>query len=141
MDLEIGSNRYRNTDGTVEIEGVPQFEVSLPKAEGPIALNGVLYDTVGRVILKLVGSAIAFNERRAFELTKTPTGVTLKNLETGKQTLRVELKEPGVVCFKEGEFLTVRAHQMTITPTEWRLDKHRMSGKDSDLGGKPVAIG
>ena len=26
MDLEVGSNLYRNTDGTIEIEGVPQIQ-------------------------------------------------------------------------------------------------------------------
>ena len=26
MNMEIGSNVYRNTDGTVEVEGVPQLD-------------------------------------------------------------------------------------------------------------------
>jgi len=29
MDLEVGSNLYQNTDGTIEIEGVPQIQVAL----------------------------------------------------------------------------------------------------------------
>ncbi len=28
MDIEIGSNLYRNSNGTIEIEGVPQIEVA-----------------------------------------------------------------------------------------------------------------
>ena len=29
MDVEVGSNLYRNTDGMIEIEGVPQIQVAL----------------------------------------------------------------------------------------------------------------
>ena len=29
MDVDVGSNVYRNTDGMIEIEGVPQIEVAL----------------------------------------------------------------------------------------------------------------
>ena len=28
MDLEVGSNVYRNTDGTIEVEGVPLIQVA-----------------------------------------------------------------------------------------------------------------
>src|SRR2546427_2157 len=72
MDVEIGSNLYRNTDGAVEIEGVPQLMLALRRPGGPLLVNFVLYDNVGRVVAKVVDSTIAFNERRAYELTKLP---------------------------------------------------------------------
>ena len=59
MDLEIGSNLYRNTDGTVEVEGVPQMTVALRKPEGPLFVNFVLFDQVGRVLMKVVDSTMA----------------------------------------------------------------------------------
>ena len=34
MDVEVGSNVYRNTDGMIEIEGVPQIEVALKPDHG-----------------------------------------------------------------------------------------------------------
>ena len=54
MDLEIGSNLYRNTDGTVEVEGVPQMTVGLRKPEGPLLVNFVMFDQVGRVVMTVV---------------------------------------------------------------------------------------
>jgi hypothetical protein len=141
MDIEIGSHLYRNTDGTVEVEGVPQITLTLPKPGGPLLINFITYDETGRVIAKVVDSALQFNERRAHELTRTRTSLTLKNLETGKVVLRAELKEDGRVTLREGEFRTVRGHILQISPTEWRVEKKKMSGGQTDLEGKSAAIG
>ncbi|MEW6545075.1 MAG: hypothetical protein AB1411_15885 [Nitrospirota bacterium] len=141
MDIEIGSHLYRNTDGTVEVEGVPQITLTLPKPGGPLLINFITYDEAGRVIAKVVDSALQFNERRAHELTRTRTSLTLKNLETGKVVLRAELKEDGRVTLREGEFRTVRGHILQISPTEWRVEKKKMSGGQTDLEGKSAAIG
>jgi hypothetical protein len=141
MDLEIGSNLYRNTDGMLEIEGVPQIMIALRKPGGPLLVNFVVFDNVGRVEAKMVDSTMAFNERRAHELTRTPTGLVMKHSESGKVVLQVELKESGRVVVQKGEFLTVKGHLLEISPVEWRLEKRRMSGGDTDLKGGAVLIG
>lgn len=141
MDMEIGSNLYRNTDGTVEIEGVPQLTVSLRKPEGPLLVNFVLFDETGRVCAKVVESTMAFNERRAHELTRTPSSMLLKHSESGKIVLDMALKEPDRVVVKIGEFYTMKGHTLEITPTEWRVQKRRMSGGDTDLHGGAVTLG
>ena len=141
MDLEIGSNLYRNTDGMLEIEGVPQIMIALRKPGGPLLINFVVFDNVGRVTAKVVDSTMAFNERRAHELTRTPTGLVMKHSESGKVVLQVELKESGRVVVQKGEFLTVKGHLLEISPVEWRLEKRRMSGGDTDLKGGAVLIG
>lgn len=141
IDLEIGSNLYKNCDGTVEIEGVPQVEVALAKPEGPLKVTCVLYDQSGRLMVKVVDSTMAFNERRAHDLIRTPTSLVIKNTETGKVVLHMELKAPGRVVFKQGEMCTIKGHLLQVSPTEWRIEKRQMSGKESDLQGKAVAIG
>ena len=141
MDVEIGSNLYRNTDGMLEIEGVPQIMIALRKPGGPLLVNFVVFDNVGRVEAKMVDSTMAFNERRAHELTRTPTGLVMKHSESGKVVLQVELKESGRVVVLKGEFLTVKGHLLEISPVEWRLEKRRMSGGDTDLKGGAVLIG
>ena len=141
MDIEIGSNVYRNTDGTIEVEGVPQLAVMLRKPEGPPLVNFVTFDDAGRVTLKMVDSTLAFNERRAFELVKTPAGLKLTQRESGKVILHLELKAPNVVVVKQGNFITVKGHTMEISTSEWKVDKRRMSGSTADVKGGAVAIG
>jgi hypothetical protein len=141
MDIEIGSNLYCNTDGTVEIEGVPQIALTLKSPTGPLLVNFVQFDQVGRVIVKVVDSTMAFNERRAHELTTSATSLLLKNTESGKVVLHVELKQGGRILFRQGNVLTVKGHALEISQSEWRIEKHQMSGKEIDLDGKAVAIG
>ncbi len=141
MDVEVGAHLYRNTDGTVEIEGVPQITFSVPKPGGPVLLNFVLFDAVGKIILKVVDSTFAFNERRAYEMTKTPTSVTITQPETGQVVLHVELKANGRVALRKGNFLTLKGHRLEVLPTEWRIERSRVTEGETDLQGKPVVIG
>ena len=50
MDVEVGSNLYRNSDGTIEIEGVPQIQVTQHPSTGALLVNFALFDTteIGR---------------------------------------------------------------------------------------------
>ena len=141
MDIEIGSNVYRNSDGTIEVEGVPQLTVVLRKPEGPPLVNFITFDDTGRVTSKMVESTLAFNERRAFELAKTPVGLKLTHTESGKVVLHLEVKAPNSVVVKQGSFITIKGHTMEITTAEWKVDKRRMSGSATDVKGGAVAIG
>lgn len=141
MNLEIGTNVYRNTDGTVEVEGVPQLTVTLPKPEGPPLVNFVTFDSGGRMTSKMVESTMQFNERRALDLAKTPAGIKLTHTETGKVILHVEMKSPDYVVIKQANFITVKGHTLDVSLVEWRIDKRRMSGTETDVKGGAVAIG
>lgn len=141
MDLEIGSNLYRNTDGTVEVEGVPQMTIGLRKPEGPLIVTFVLFDQVGRVVLKVVDSTMAFNERRAHELEKTATRFQLKNVESGKVVVLMEVKQPGRVTITQGDWVTIKGHRMEILPHEWRLEKLKKAAGDVDMKGGVVTLG
>ncbi len=141
MDLEIGSNVYRNTDGIVECEGLAQLELTLRKPDGPLMVNFVVFDEVGRVTAKVVSSSMAFNERRALELSRTPTSLVITRGEGGKVILQVELVAPDRVAIRKGEFITAKGHVLEITSTEWRVGKQRMSGKETDVKGRSVEIG
>ena len=141
MDLEIGSNLYRNTDGTVEVEGVPQMTIGLRKPEGPLVVTFVMFDQVGRVIMKVVDSTMAFNERRAHELEKTATRFALKHVESGKAVIVMEVKQPGRVTVTQGDWVTIKGHRMEILPHEWRLDKLKKAREDLDVKGGPVRLG
>ncbi len=141
MDVVIGSNVFRNTDGTVEVQGVPQIEIELRNPEGPLFVNFVLFDEKGRLIAKIVKSSMSFNELGVYDLSRTPTSLTVTHRQSGKVVLQVDLKEPGRVVIPRGEFITARGHQMEITPAEWRIGKSRSSNADNDLQGEVVAIG
>ena len=139
MDLEVGSNLYQNTDGTIEIEGVPQIQVVVkPNA---LLINFAVFDANGKMTAKLVDSTLMFNDRRAYEVTKAPSRVTLTHLESKNVVLQMEVKKPDLVAFTKGEFHSVKGHLLEVSPTEWKVDKQRSSGTTQDVQGGAVKIG
>jgi len=141
MDLQIGSTLYRNTDGTLVIEGVPQMTFALKKPGGPLLVNFIGFDEVGRVQVKVVDSVLAFNERRAYELTKGAATLELKNTESDKVLFHLEITAGDRVVFKQGEFRTLKAHLCQVSPTEWTVDRQQKSGGEVDQQGKSVEMG
>lgn len=141
MDVEIGSNLYRNTNGMIAIEGVPQIEVAIKPSTGTLLVNFALFDGVGKMIAKLSDSTLMFNERRAYEVSKTAKSVALKQIDSGKIILQMELRTPETVAITKGEFHTVKGHVIQVTPTEWKIDKLRSSGTRHDMRGGEVVLG
>ncbi len=141
MDLEIGSNLYRNTDGTIEIEGVPQIQVALKPKTGDLLVNFALFDAVGKVTAKLVDSTLMINERRAYEVNKSPKSLRLSHPASGTIILQMDVKASEVVAFTQGEFHTIKGHVIHVSPSEWKIDKRRVSGITLDVTGGSVALG
>ena len=141
MDIEIGSNLFRNTNGSVVIEGVPHFQVAVKPSTGTLLLNVAIFDQTGRMVAKVVDSTLAFNERAAYSLNKADGTVELKEQESGAMVLRLKRSASGRVAIDQGQFWTIKGHQCTITPTECKIDKHTVSKEETDAKGGSVAIG
>jgi hypothetical protein len=141
MDVEVGSNLYRNSDGTIEIEGVPQIQVAQHPSTGALLVNFALFDSNGRMLAKVVDSTMMFNERRAYDLSKTRKSVAVKEATSGKVLLQLDLKAPDVVSFSKGEFHTMKGHLLEVSAKEWKIEKQRKSGQTHDAKGGAVSIG
>ena len=141
MDVEVGSNLYQNTDGTVEIEGVPLLQIALKPSSKDLLVTFALFDEHGKMKAKLVDSTLMFNEQRGYEITKAPSKVTLTHTESRKTVLQVELKQPDVVALTKGAFHTMKGRLLVISPTEWVIDKQRSNGARQDMQGGAVKLG
>jgi hypothetical protein len=141
MDVEVGSNLYRNTDGTIEVEGIPQIQVALKPTTGALLVNFALFDAGGKVTAKLVDSTLMINEKRAYEVNKTPKSLRLTHSASGTVILQMDLKGPDVVAFTKGEFHTIKSHVIQVSPAEWKIDKLCVSGTTQDLKGGSVVLG
>ena len=141
MDIEVGSNLFRNTNGAVNIEGVPHLTLETKPSNGALLLNIALFDQSGRFVAKVVDSTLAFNERRAYELSKTPTSVEIKESEVGTVVFRVARQSPERLTIDQGKFWTIKGHLCTITPNECRIDKHTITKQETDAKGGPAALG
>jgi len=141
MDVEVGSNLYRNSDGTIEIEGVPQIQLAQHPSTGALLVNFALFDSNGRMLAKVVDSTMMFNERRAYDLNKTAKSVAVKEAASGKILLQLDMKASDVVSFSKGEFHTMKGHLLEVSAKEWKIDKQKKSGLTHDAKGGAVSIG
>ncbi len=141
MDFEVGPNLYRNSDGTIEIEGVPQIRVAQHPSTGALLVDFAVFDSSGRMLAKVVGSTMMFNERRAFDLSKTAKGLAVKEVSSGKVLLDLDVKTPDLVSFSRGEFHTMKGHLLKVSPKELQIDKQTTSGLVCDAKGGAVSIG
>lgn len=141
MDVEVGSNLYRNTDGMIEIEGVPQIQVALKPRTGDLLVTFALFNAEGKVTAKLVDSTLMINERRAYEVTRTPQSLLLTHPASRTIILQINVKAPDVVAFTKGEFHTIKGHVIQVSPVEWKIDTLRVSETTHDLNGGSVLLG
>lgn len=141
MDVEVGSNLYRDSDGIIEIEGVPQIQVTQHPSTGALLVNFALFDSSGRMLAKVVDSTMMYNERRAYDLSKTAKSVAVKETASGKILLQLDARAPDVVSFSKGEFHTMKGHLLEVSAKEWKIDKQRKSGLTQDAKGGAVSIG
>ncbi len=141
MDVEIGSNLFRNSDGVVEVEGLPQIEFVLRNSGGPLMVNFVVFDENGKLLAKVVNSTMAFNESSIHALERTPTSIKLTRESSGKVVLQAYLKESDRVVVPQAEFVTIRGHLLEVSSVEWRIGEKRASQGDEDVKGGPVVIG
>jgi len=141
MDIQIGQHLYRNTDGTIEIQGALQMEIELRGTNAPPRLNFALFDTSGKIPAKLMNSAFTINEGSAYSLTKSPNSIVITHPESGTEVLNLSVESENKVVISQGKFYTLKGHPITITPNEWNIEKITVKEGETDMKGKPVSLG
>ena len=139
MDIQIGAHLYRNSNGTIEVEGVPQIDIE-PRASGGFPkVNFALFEN-GKMPAKLTNSTLAINESQAYALERSPTSLVMRHQDSGKEILNMTLEENGRLVISRGEFYTLKGHTLTITPLEWTLEKTTVKEGETDVQGKAVPL-
>lgn len=141
MDIEVGSNLYRNSDGTIMIDGVPHIQISRHPSTGALLVNFALFDENGRMLAKVVDSALMFNERRAYNLNKTTRQVSMTESATGTVLLHLDMMESGRIRFLKGTFYTMKGRLLEVSEKEWKIGKQARSNQTIDANGGAVVIG
>lgn len=141
MDIQIGQHVYRNTDGTIEIEGALQIEITLRGGGAPPQLNFAIFDAVGKIPGKLMSSNFTVNEGSAYSLSKSPTSIVITHPESGTEVLNIAVESENKVVISKGKFHSLKGHTVTITPEDWTIEKTTVTKGETDMKGKGVSLG
>ena len=141
MDVKVGPHWYRNSNGIVEIEGLPQIELEWRKTGGvPIRVNFVVFDQYGVMHAKVERNSLTINEQAAYDLKRSEKGLILTTNNGKKRVLAINVSDTNQVEIPEGEFYTLKGHLLTITPQQWSVEKTIERSGESDMEGKAVAM-
>jgi hypothetical protein len=142
MDVKVGPHWYRNSNGIVEIEGLPQIELQLRKTGGsPVRVNFAIFDNIGKLHAKIEANSLVINQQGAYQLERVENGLVLTNRGDKKRVLAINVTGTDQVEIPEGEFYTLKGHLLKITPNEWTVEKTTEKSGETDVKGQAVAVG
>lgn len=149
MELNLGSNNLRNTNGVLKLQGKEQLVVEY--AGSQILLTMDFYDAAGAQIAHLRRNRWAFNSREQFVLqTSSPAlaaiseGAWLKIFErvTGAVTLEIVAHAEGRLDLVNGRFYSHTGDLVELTPHVCRVGKAlSLFGDIRECRGGAVVLG
>ena len=151
MELNIGSNIFRNANGVVKVQEKEQIVLQIGTEEHRLFVTMDLYDAVGHHIAHLRRNSWAFNDKNRFEIRTSPTSESLfafpvclkvMDTQTKEPILEISLVEKSTVHIPQGRVFSHRGQLLEITPHCWRFPgKPTMFGSVQDVRGGVIAIG
>ncbi len=149
MEINVGSNNLRNTNGVIKLHGKEQLVIEQTPTQ--ILLTMDFYDANAGQLAHLRRNRWAFNDHERFVLhTSSPTaagfqeGPWLKVLErqTGDVVLEIRGQANGRLELVRGQFHTHRGELVEVTPHVCRIGTSMsLFGDVRECRGGPVIIG
>lgn len=146
LELRIGSNIFRNTNGVVTIHGKEQLVVELKPELGQLLITLDLYSEQGVRTAHLRRNVLTLNARGRFAVD-TPQGQTLpsvllSDLQSGHPVLEVHMVSAYRVDLVCGKLFSHKGMPVEITPHYCRIGSHTtLFGEILDMRGGPAILG
>ena len=139
MDILIGSNQLRNTNGIFVARDQDLIKVELNAGDGGILLSMDLYDPAGSQVAKLERNEWTSNAQDRFELRAGPESVTvIDNTLKGVVFLVNKNGENGIQV-PQAKFYLPSGTVSEVTAERWHVG-NKMELKDADVDLKGGAI-
>ena len=140
MDISIGSNHLRNTNGIIQAEGQNLIQVTISD-DGALLLSMDLYNPTGTQVAKLEHNTWTSNSQERFEL-KIDGDKTLLIDKTLKGVILALKKESqNEVSVPKAKFYLPGGMVSEVTPEHWQVgNKLEVKDVDTDLHGGAIEI-
>jgi hypothetical protein len=130
MQLTIGSNLLRNTDGIVHIRGRRQIALEWGALDSELLLTMDLFGTGGRHIARLRRNQWTFNDYDRFDLATDARGFNLVDTKSSQVVLEARVVGHDSVVITQGKFYSSGGHPIEITLEDWnRATDSRKTGE------------
>lgn len=146
LELRIGSNIFRNTNGVVTIHGKEQLVVELKPELGQLLITLDLYNEQGVRIAHLRRNVLTMNERGQFAVetshSQTLPAIQLADRQSGDPALEIHMMSMHRVDLIYGKLFSHKGIPVEITPHYCRIGSHpTLFGEILDMRGGPAILG
>ncbi len=151
LEIRLGSNIFRNTNGVLRVQGKEQLVLELSPEHDRILLTIDLYDGSGNHVAHLRRNRWAFNDGTRFALSTSESPPTLfPNLpwlkvtdqETGETVLEAAVAPGEKIQVATGKFYSHRGQLIEITSHFCRVGStHTLFGDVFEARGGTAVLG
>jgi hypothetical protein len=140
MDFDIGSNYYRNAEGSIEIDGLRQFSFEHNRRYNEMMLKGLIFDRSGTLAAQISENSLSLNIRGEYEIVSEASVVKIMRREKHEVLLELKFLDKDRVQIHTARLVTGKGHPFEVTPTTWRIGDKTHSGESVDCAGEPVKL-
>ena len=141
MDISIGSNQLRNTNGIFVAQDQDLIKVEQKAEDGSLLLSMALYNPAGSQVAKLERNEWTSNDQGRFDLRADPESVTvIDNTLKGVVFLVKKNGEHGIQV-PQAKFYLPGGTVSEVTAEQWHVgNKMELKDADIDLQGGAIEI-
>ncbi|RMH07194.1 MAG: hypothetical protein D6704_05510 [Nitrospirae bacterium] len=141
MDISIGSNLLRNTNGVFVAQGQDLIKVEFDEPTQAILLTMDLYTPAGTLVAKLERNQWISNEQDRFELKADSRSLTLIDNTLKSVVIVFQYEGPGRLAVPQAKFYLPGGRVSEVTSERWHVGhKMELKGADVDLCGGGIEI-
>ncbi|UCE63883.1 MAG: hypothetical protein JSU59_01620 [Nitrospirota bacterium] len=141
MDINIGLNTLRNTNGVFTAHGQELIRLEVGESDGQLLLTMAMYMPTGSEVAKLERNAWVSNEGDRFEITVEPHSV--KVMDKTLKNVVIQLATDGTKRIEVplAKFYTSKGMLSEVSAEWWRVgNKMELTGIDMDLEGGNIEL-
>jgi len=128
MQLTVGRNRMRDTNGVISIRGHEQIVFEWGALQSQLLLTMDLYDVSGHHVARLRRNHWTFNDRDRFTFATSETGVSLTDTRSSEIVLEARIVGDDSVAVTRGVFNSSTGRQIEINVEDWDGAENAKSG-------------
>ena len=128
MELNIGSNVFRDTNGILFVDGREQISLEIGDINGKLLLNMDIYDEKGEHLAKLHRNSWSFvSNKDRFEITTNPEALKLIDNNNGNVIIEANVVNSNEINILNGRFYSHNGLLIEVTPEYATIANMKMS--------------
>jgi hypothetical protein len=141
MDIELGTNTLRNTNGVFIAHGEEQVHLEWLEEEKKLALSMGVYMPTGTEVARLKRNVWETNPGDRFVLTELPDMVKVEDTTLHTVVMEIHKKDHQKVVIPAAKFYTSKGTLSEVSSEWWRVgNKMELTGIETDLEGGGIEL-